>query len=192
MSQPLNDEQTAAVRAWADEGADLPVIQKRLGETFDVHLTFMDTRFLVADLGIELKTEEEEEVEETPAELSVDHEVAGSNGSVTEPGETSDPAQAPPAEDDATGEAEAGGGEGTDPGAAPLEEVTVTISELQRPGMMANGSATFANGQVAEWYLDQMGQLGMNPTDPEFRPSPQQMLAFQQELQRVAQQKGMA
>lgn len=183
MSQPLNDEQIAGVRSWADDGADLPGIQKRLGEDFDVHLTFMDTRFLVSDLGIELKAEEEDE----EPELAVEESVA----------ETPiDQAQGLPTDGDAAaqpeGEAEPGADAAADPGAEPLEKVTVTISELQRPGMMANGNATFASGQTAEWYLDQTGQLGMNPTEPEFRPSPQQMAAFQKELQRVAQQKGLA
>ncbi len=184
MSQPLTDEQTKAVRSWAEDGADLPAIQKRLGDEFEVHLTFMDTRFLIADLEIELKSEEEEE--EVVAEPVVEEAAAETAAPV-------DQAQELPA-DDAVAEAppENGADPEADPAAGPLEKVTVTISELQRPGMMANGNVTFANGQTAEWYLDQMGQLGMNPTEPEFRPSPQQMLAFQQELQRLAQQKGLA
>ncbi len=187
MSQPLTDEQTAAVRSWADDGADLPMIQKRLGDEFEVHLTFMDTRFLIADLGIELKAEEEdEEEEEAAAEPAVEEAVADA---APEAEVYTDQSENP--QDEASGADAPAEGE-VDPAAAPMEKVTVTISELQRPGMMASGNVTFANGQVAEWYLDQMGQLGMNPTDPGFRPSPQQMLAFQQELQRVAQQKGMA
>ncbi len=67
---------------------------------------------------------------------------------------------------------------------------TVTISELARPGMMASGTVTFDGGEKAEWYLDQMGQLGLNPEKPEFRPTPSQMRAFQTELQQAAQKKG--
>jgi len=195
MSQPLTDEQAAVVRTWADAGADLPVIQKRLGDEFEVHLTFMDTRFLIADLGIELKAEEEEEqeiVEPAAEEVVTGPEPEAGAGA----GVPADQTQPLAADDAVADEPFASGPEAepaaqADPAAEPMEQVAVTISELQRPGMMANGRVTFANGQDAEWYLDQMGQLGMNPADPKFRPSPRQMLAFQQELQRVAQQKGM-
>jgi hypothetical protein len=68
--------------------------------------------------------------------------------------------------------------------------VTVTISEVQRPGAMASGRVTFANGQKAEWYLDQFGRLGMEPENPEYRPTEEELKDFQKELQNVAKQKG--
>ena len=82
---------------------------------------------------------------------------------------------------------EAPEGEADDGSAA----ATVTISEVQQPGVMISGTVTFDTGEKAEWYLDPAGQLGMNPETPEFRPSPAQMRAFQSELQKAAQQKGV-
>jgi hypothetical protein len=35
--------------------------------------------------------------------------------------------------------------------------------------------------------LDETGRLGLNPTKPGYRPSQTDIVAFQQELQRVAQ-----
>jgi hypothetical protein len=35
--------------------------------------------------------------------------------------------------------------------------------------------------------LDQTGRLGLNPTNPEYRPTEADIMAFQRELQRVAQ-----
>ncbi len=40
----LSDEQKAKIQEWADEGAALGEIQKRLGEEFELKLTFLDTR----------------------------------------------------------------------------------------------------------------------------------------------------
>lgn len=68
--------------------------------------------------------------------------------------------------------------------------VRISISSVQRPGALISGVATFAGGQQVEWWLDQMGQLGMNPKDEDFRPSQEQMMSFQRELQKTVQEKG--
>jgi hypothetical protein len=67
--------------------------------------------------------------------------------------------------------------------------VKVTISALQRPGALISGNATFAGGE-AEWWLDQMGQLSMDPKTEGFRPNQQQMMSFQKELQKAVEKKG--
>ena len=51
-------------------------------------------------------------------------------------------------------------------------------------------NATFAGGEEAEWWLDQMGQLSMNPKSEGFRPNQEQMMSFQKELQKAVQDKG--
>lgn len=70
------------------------------------------------------------------------------------------------------------------------DEVQVTISALQRPGALISGSASFAGGETAEWWLDQTGQLGMKAQNESFRPNQEQMMAFQKELQQAVQSKG--
>ena len=70
------------------------------------------------------------------------------------------------------------------------DSVKVAISALQRPGALISGTATFAGGEEAEWWLDQMGQLGMSCKNKDFRPNQEQMMAFQQELQKAVQQQG--
>lgn len=69
-------------------------------------------------------------------------------------------------------------------------EAVVSISALQRPGALLSGTVTFAEGNNAEWWLDQNGQLGMSPKTPDFRPNPEQMRAFQKELQKLVQKRG--
>ena len=54
----LTDQQKAAVTAWAKEGCDLSTIQKKLAEDFGISATYMDVRFLIIDLGIEIKDKE--------------------------------------------------------------------------------------------------------------------------------------
>jgi hypothetical protein len=69
--------------------------------------------------------------------------------------------------------------------------VSVTIDQITRPNAMISGKVTFSDGQKAEWSLDTMGRLGLNPDTPGYRPTQDDIMAFQMELQRVARQAGM-
>ena len=51
----LSDTQIQAVRQWLSEGASISDVQKRLSETFDVNMTYMDVRFLLDDIDAELQ-----------------------------------------------------------------------------------------------------------------------------------------
>src|SRR5664280_1379098 len=59
----LSPEQTQAVASWVAAGDSLSVIQKKLSEQFKVSMTYMDVRFLVDDLGLELKNAVKSSVE---------------------------------------------------------------------------------------------------------------------------------
>lgn len=72
----LSPEQIQSIRDWAEEGLDLNTIQKKLHDDLSLKLTFMDTRFLLQDLDINIKQEEsvappqeEATVTEAPAPL---------------------------------------------------------------------------------------------------------------------------
>lgn len=58
-AKDLSEDQIAAIKDWAAAGAQLPDIQKRLKEEHSLNVTYMDTRFLILDLGVELQSEEE-------------------------------------------------------------------------------------------------------------------------------------
>lgn len=60
-SKQLTAEQISVIKVWASEGAQLPEIQGRIREEMDHPVTYMDTRFLILDLGIELIVEKEPE-----------------------------------------------------------------------------------------------------------------------------------
>ncbi len=51
----LTAEQKQSVAAWIEEGAKLADVQRRLSEEFDLHLTYMDARFLMDDLKLAIK-----------------------------------------------------------------------------------------------------------------------------------------
>ena len=53
----LSPEQTEALKNWAAAGATMSELQGHLKEDFGHSLTYMDTRFLILDLGIELVEE---------------------------------------------------------------------------------------------------------------------------------------
>ena len=68
----LDDQQKKIVAGWIEEGLDLSAIQARLESELDISMTYMDVRFLVGDLELMPKDEEEpaeeddDEVEEEP------------------------------------------------------------------------------------------------------------------------------
>ena len=146
----LSEEDKKSVASWVAEGASLAEVQRRLKEERGVSVTYMDVRFLVDDLQLQLKEQpKQSEAVERLAAAKQEGESARS---------------APPA-----------GG------------VSVTMDTITKPHALASGKVTFSDGESADWMLDQTGRLGLNPTKPGYRPSQTDVMAFQQELQRVAQ-----
>ena len=78
-SSQLSDDQKNAIRQWAEDGAQMAEIQKRMNDLWQIRVTYMDTRFLILDLGITLKTEvKEEPKKEEPADtMDPDAETGG-------------------------------------------------------------------------------------------------------------------
>ncbi len=153
MSNPnsLTDEQISRIQSWADAGDGVPEIQRKLREEFELRVTYLETRFLLEDLKIELKPTPEPEPEpEKPAEEESELEEEAPDEGV----------------------------------------VKLTVDQVLRPGALLSGKADFGGGQVVSWWLDQMGRLGMDASDPGFRPSEEQARSFQAELSRVLRRSG--
>lgn len=144
-------EQKEAVVRWIRSGATLADVQKRLGEEFQLNLTYMDVRFLVDDLDLQIA---DTKAKTPPPDLS-----------------KLPPAGAPNA--------------GAQPG-----KVKVAIDQVTRPGALVSGSVTFSDGQKAQWFFDQMGRLGLNPSTPGYKPKEQDLAAFQRELQAAVEARG--
>jgi len=97
-----------------------------------------------------------------------------------------------------TSSAEAGSkGPETDSAAGPEKEVTppsgvsVTVDTITKPGMLASGKVTFSDGAKADWYLDQMGRLGLSPETQGYRPSAADVQEFQVALEREVSRAGL-
>lgn len=77
----LTDDQKDALVRWAAEGATMSDLQRRLKEEYDLTVTYMDTRFIVLDLKLELH--EEAKQPEKKVEEPVVPKVATGSVSVT-------------------------------------------------------------------------------------------------------------
>ncbi len=64
----LTDEQKATVAGWINAGDGLADVQRKLQQELDVNMTYMETRFLVDDLNLQLQDQEKE----APADLVAD------------------------------------------------------------------------------------------------------------------------
>lgn len=64
-AKQLSPEQVKQLHTWAKEGKSMSDIQALLKEVWNISVTFMDTRFVILDLGIELLEEKapEEKIE---------------------------------------------------------------------------------------------------------------------------------
>lgn len=149
-AKSLTEDQVSKIRGWAESGDGVPEIQKKLRDEFDIRVTYLETRFLLEDLKIELLPTPEPEPKKEEEPDGVDEEVE---------------------------EAVEGA-------------VKMSVDSLLRPGAIISGKADFGGGKVVSWWLDQMGRLGMDAGDPDFRPSEEQVLSFQAELQKVLRKNG--
>jgi len=177
----LTEEQKQTVAQWVNSGASLKEVQSKLEEEYDLSMTYMDVRFLVDDLDLDLT-----EPGGTPENYPQTHENASGEGvhfHEEEP-KAAEAESMSAAEDEVIdAEAEFVGGGG---------KVSVEVDKLTRPGAVVSGSATFSDGTQAGWQLDQMGRLGLIPPEgkEDFRPSEEDLQDFQRALQAELQKQG--
>jgi hypothetical protein len=162
----LTEEQQAKVREWAAQGASLNDIHKRIVQELGVAMTYMDARLLVADLQVSLKDKNP-----PPA-----------------------PKPAPPAADGLDEFADGGLGDDDEdadlPAAALGGSLKIGLDAIAKPRTLASGRVTFSDGAGGNWYIDEMGRLGMDLDKPGYRPSEADVVAFQRELQTTLQRAG--
>ena len=69
--------------------------------------------------------------------------------------------------------------------------VVVDVDAVIRPGSLVSGNVRFGDGVALGWQLTGTGQLGLIPgDDPEYRPSNEDLQAFQTQLQEILKEKG--
>lgn len=176
----LSAEQEQAVRSWVQAGAGLAEVQKRLAEEHGLKLTFLDTRFLVDDLKLtvvspeKLQSQAAKTPAKTPAETDADADAWEDEGD----------APASPAPSSLLNE------HGQAPKSAAGQGVRVSLDDLAIPGTLVSGKVTFSDGQSGRWYLDEMGRLGFDGATPGYRPSEEDLVVFQRELQNLMRRQG--
>ena len=178
----LTPAQKQAVASWVAAGDNLSLVQKKLTEQFKVSMTYMDVRFLVDDLGLELKNAapkaDASDVTKTapaanptpPPQPAGDEYTAGAD-------------EVPAASDEANLPAE---------GDAPPSTSTLTleVDRIMRPGTVVSGTVTFSDGISGKWALDQQGRLMLDTPQKGYQPSPADVQTFQRELQAQLQRQG--
>jgi hypothetical protein len=165
----LTPEQTKAVSEWVAAGDNLYTVQKKLADQLKISMTYMDVRFLVDDLNLQLKH-------------------------ATPKADASDVGKAPPPPKDAEkkgfldkAKEKLGLGKDepeADDEAMPGAGVRVTVDKVNlNPNAMASGTVTFPDGVTGKWMVDLQGRPGLTDVSkPGYRPSPADAQAFMQEL----------
>jgi hypothetical protein len=170
----LTPEQTATVASWVSAGDNLSEIQKKLRQHFSLALTYMDVRFLVDDLDLQLK--------DAPKKADAN------DLSKAAPA----PAPAAPAPSAAAGlpaEEDLAEADHALPGAGvSLEVDRVTLL----PNALASGKVTFSDGVTGKWIIDHQGRPGFTEiSKPGYRPSPTDAQDFMRQLEAELQRRGL-
>ena len=61
----------------------------------------------------------------------------------------------------------------------------VEVDGVTPPGAMASGSVTFSDGVSKKWTIDQFGRLAMTGGDAGYKPSDEDVMDFQQQLEKA-------
>jgi hypothetical protein len=164
----LTPEQAKAVSEWVAAGDNLYAVQKKLADVLKISMTYMDVRFLVDDLNLQLK--------DAKPKADASDVTKGPPGN--EPQKNGAPVTANQKLGGETDAAEA------DADALPPSGVSVTVDKVNlNPNAMASGTVTFSDGVTAKWMVDLQGRPGLTDVSKTgYRPSPADAQAFMQEL----------
>ena len=159
----LTDAQKQQISTWLEQGLKVADVQKKMVTELGVTMTYMEVRFLLDDLRLKPKDPEPPKVPEPTSPLA--------------------PAPAAGASPESLAPVPAAG-------PAAIGAVKLAVDALARPGTVVSGKVTFSDGQTADWYLDQMGRMGVVPVQKGYKPSQADVLEFQELLQMELQKLG--
>ena len=162
----LTDAQKQQITTWLEQGLKVADVQKKMAAELGVTMTYMEVRFLLDDLRLKPKDPE------PPKQPAVPPAAPASAGMPAAGVSPASPALAP------------------DAAPAALGAVKLSVDTLARPGTVVSGKVTFSDGQSADWYLDQMGRMGVVPVQKGYKPSQVDVMEFQELLQIEMQKLG--
>ncbi|NLF93825.1 MAG: hypothetical protein GX564_08045 [Oligosphaeraceae bacterium] len=157
-----NKERDAFIMQSLNQGLSLSEVQKQLAEQFNIRMTYLALRMLAADLAVDWNKQDKP----VPAAQTA----AGPAAALTD--------------DEDENEEEEGSASPEDSPAA-AGKTKVTVSKLVRPGTSLSGEVTFASGASGEWYVDNMGRLGLSLAEGSSKPTPEDVQSFQVALQKA-------
>ncbi|MFM8470749.1 MAG: hypothetical protein ACKODH_12440, partial [Limisphaerales bacterium] len=139
----------------------------KMAAELGVSMTYMEVRFLLDDLRLKPKDPEPPKQPEPASPIA-----PASAGAPAPAADGTTALPAPAAE------------------APPFGAVKLSVDTLARPGTVVSGKVTFSDGQTADWYLDQMGRMGVVPAQKGYKPSQADVMEFQELLQMELQKMG--
>lgn len=145
------------------EKLSLSEIQTLVNEQFKQSMTYMDIRILASTLEIDWQALDPNAKKAAPE---------AENAAVDD------------ADNDAASAAETVPEEAAE--SVESSDTVVEVNKIARPGMMFSGTVKFASGSSAEWYVDRMGQLGLENLVGE-KPTQDDIEKFQIELHKTIQ-----
>jgi len=186
----IKPEQKQAVAAWIAGGDSLSVVQRKLSEQFQIAMTYMDVRFLVDDLNLEIRDplppQDKKTEEQTPAAAEkkgfldkMKEKVGlGSSEEESEELEEAEDEELPPDSDELPADG--------------LVGVTLTVDKINLiPGALASGTVTFSDGVTGKWIVDQYGRPGFTEISKQgYRPTAADAQDFMQQLSATLQNQG--
>lgn len=136
------------------QGVSLSVIQDELNGK-GVKMTFMELRLIASEIdSAELEKLDRKTAPAQPQAVAGTPEAPQPQPEDAFPeDEPVPPAEAPEAAPEEPAPAA---------GSAPRGPTVVEVSKLAMPGTVMNGSVKFGSGVTADWFLDQMGRLGLD------------------------------
>lgn len=173
----FTETQKTQIAGWVAEGNTLAQIQTRIQSEFGVAMTYMDVRFLIDDLDLELR--------DAPAPKTTQNA----------------PSQSVPAADVPAVPAPESAPAGTPPENAPANPpnaaaaagtVTLSTDPVQIPGVIASGDVTFSDGASGKWLIDEAGRPGLAEFPQGYRPPAADMPEFQRKLVGELRKLGLA
>jgi hypothetical protein len=177
MEQISNQQRDKFIMDSLNQGMSLSDVQKALASDYGLRMTYLELRMLALQLQVDWHKQDKKKPEPPapPAETQ-DMPAADETSSAGEQ-------DAVPAEEDDYADDEAPmGGQGPD-----LSRTQVTVSKLVRPGTSLSGDVVFDSGAKGEWYIDQLGRLGLDLAEGSSQPNQNDIMLFQLALRKQLQ-----
>lgn len=161
----MTAEQTNLLKKKIAEGATLGETQAAL-QAAGAHLTYMELRFLVDDLGLTVKEKE------TPKTVAAVSATSGKNSTANNTAKEDEEFDTMPEEENVGG-------------------VSVTMDSVVRAGAMVSGTAIFSDGTNVQWALDEMGRLGLIGAPKGYQPPTGDLPEFQNKLRALIESRSL-